>query len=427
MAYDDVYSEEDRRRALTQGLLGAGLAMLGARKGSEFNAFGQAGLLGLGGYNTALRDATNAREEQAMRKMREQQFAMQRAQWEQAQAEREGMRQAHQAAIIPSVPGGEAEPREGGMTPGLPGWFNDAAYINALRTNPNIDPAKALAYQQLIAKDTAFDKPKPEHWTPASLAEYARTRNPASLVPVTNPEASAVGKINPSDFTPASVAAFLSGGGKNYQLLVPVDKRPVSNVSIKNVAETEEDKTIGKGRGEAFVAINAGATKARHKITSLAAIESLVGDVETSPLTPIGLKVSGVLKGAMGIDIDPSLPRKQAAETIMNRLALEARSTADGGGMPGAMSDADREFLRNMNPTLSQTKEGRSLIVKVQSRLAKREQDLAQWAREYRAQRGRFDEGFQDYAAEKAAQSPLFSDLNLGQTSRGFTYLGTVK
>lgn len=154
MAYDDVYSEEDRRRALTQGLLGAGLAMLGARKGSEFNAFGQAGLLGLGGYNTALRDATNAREEQAMRKMREQQFAMQRAQWEQAQAEREGMRQAHQAAIIPAVPGGEAEPREGGMTPGLPGGFNDAAYINALRTNPNIDPSKALAYQQAFAKPT---------------------------------------------------------------------------------------------------------------------------------------------------------------------------------------------------------------------------------------------------------------------------------
>ena len=100
MAYP--YEEEDRRAALTQGLLAAGLAALGARKGSEYNAFAQAGLLGLGGYNTSLRDATDAREAQALRKMREEQYAMQKAQWEQAQAEKLKMQQAAAGGRRPS-------------------------------------------------------------------------------------------------------------------------------------------------------------------------------------------------------------------------------------------------------------------------------------------------------------------------------------
>jgi hypothetical protein len=155
----------------------------------------------------------------------------------------------------------------------------------------------------------------------------------------------------------------------------------------------------------------------------LDAINVLVGDVETSPLTPLGVKAAGMAKGAFGIDIDPNLPRKQAAETIMGRMALDARSTAEGGGMPGAMSDADREFLRSMNPSLSQTKEGRALIVNVQRRLAKRDQEIAQWAREYRASTGRFDEGFQEYAAQKSAGAPLFADL---VSTASFGSSGTV-
>jgi hypothetical protein len=79
-----------------------------------------------------------------------------------------------------------------------------------------------------------------------------------------------------------------------------------------------------------------------------------------------------------------------------------------------------------MNPSMTQTKQGRDLLIAVQTRLAKRDQEVAKWAREYRAARGQFDEGFQDYVAQKSAQSPLFADL-YGQGGSGFTYLGTVK
>ena len=137
MAYP--YEEEDRRAALTQGLLAAGLAALGARKGSEYNALGQAGLLGLTGYNASLRTANEARDSRAEREMKAAEWAQKQQQWAEQQRQQKAMQLAATGAFTggtPAIPGGEAEPREGGMTPGLPaqgGQFNPQAYISALQ------------------------------------------------------------------------------------------------------------------------------------------------------------------------------------------------------------------------------------------------------------------------------------------------------
>lgn len=157
MAYP--YDDEDKRAALTQGLLAAGLAALGARKGSEYNALGQAGLLGITGYNTSLRDATNAREQQAALKMRQEMYDMQKAQWEEQQRQARAQQAAAAGAFTgghPAIPGGEAEPREGGMTPGLPaygGQFNPQAYVSALQQ-------QGLPMQAIAAAEKYAPKPK---------------------------------------------------------------------------------------------------------------------------------------------------------------------------------------------------------------------------------------------------------------------------
>lgn len=131
MAYP--YEEEDRRAALTQGLLAAGLAALGARKGSEYNAFAQAGLLGLGGYQNSLRDVTDAREAQALRKMREEQYAMQKAQWEQAQAEKLKMQQAAAGSFVGGSPEMGPPTPQGEMQPAVAPQFSPQAYIASLQ------------------------------------------------------------------------------------------------------------------------------------------------------------------------------------------------------------------------------------------------------------------------------------------------------
>jgi hypothetical protein len=155
--YGSPYDEEDKRSALTQGLLAAGLAALGARKGSEYNAFAQAGLLGLGGYGRSLENATEARDRKAQREMQAQQYAQQQAEWQRMQQQRAQMEGAQRAATLPGTPGMPAQEADspGGTymppTPGTPGGFDRQKYGQLLE---QIDPAKGLAYQQSLAKPT---------------------------------------------------------------------------------------------------------------------------------------------------------------------------------------------------------------------------------------------------------------------------------
>jgi len=71
-----------------------------------------------------------------------------------------------------------------------------------------------------------------------------------------------------------------------------------------------------------------------------------------------------------------------------------------------------------MNPNVSRTAEGRKLLIEVQRRLAKREQDVARLAREYRQKGGKFDEGFEEVAAQFAAKNPLFEGMPMPRTGR---------
>lgn len=421
----DIYDEEDRKSALIQGLLGAAFPLLGARRGSEFNAFGQAGLLGLNSYNRSLEGATEARDRKAQREQ-------QRLMWEQAQEERalkmqQMQQQREQQAAMQRAAGGAftggmpqmGPPTEQGeMQPGVAGQFNPQAYISALQRE-GLPQQAIAASKEYGPKRIAPAAPKPENFTPASLSAFERSGDWTALVPVTKPDASPIGKINPSDFTASSMAAFIAGGSKDYSQLVPIDKRSVSNVSVRNYAETEEQKAIGKARGELFSTLNASAQKAQAKIAALSSIDSLMNGIETSALTPAGNAFAAYAK-SLGVTIDPNLPRKEAAQAIMNQLALESRSTGEGGGMPGAMSDKDREFLIGMNPNMGQTAQGRKLLIEVQKRSAKRTQQMAQWARDYYKANGKFDEGFQDYAAAMAEKTPLFQDLaGIGTPEQG--------
>jgi len=56
--------------------------------------------------------------------------------------------------------------------------------------------------------------------------------------------------------------------------------------------------------------------------------------------------------------------KAELAKTISNKLTIANRGTQDGGGMPGAMSDRDLQFLIGMVPQLSTTLQGRQLIAR---------------------------------------------------------------
>lgn len=181
-----------------------------------------------------------------------------------------------------------------------------------------------------------------------------------------------------------------------------------NNVNL--MQEREESKTVGRYFGEQFADIQKAGMDAYGKVNRLNRLESLLQGVSTGKLTPAATEVKAALS-SLGIDIDPNLGAAQAAQAITNELALQMRNPSGGAGMPGAMSDKDREFLQATVPGLAKTPQGNKLLIESYRRLAQRDQQVAKAAREYRKQHGSLDEGFYEQLHAFSEANPLFADM----------------
>lgn len=172
--------------------------------------------------------------------------------------------------------------------------------------------------------------------------------------------------------------------------------------------ETEEDKAIGKGMGEQYLKIQQAGLDAPHQIAKYDRLANLLDGIKTNRLAPTFANIASIAEG-FGIKLDPRLGPKQAAEALTNEIALTLRNPAGGAGMPGALSDADREYLRSMTPGLGKNPEANKLIIETATALAKRDQEIAKLARDYRRKNGKLDEGFYDAIEDYANAHPLFA------------------
>jgi hypothetical protein len=143
------------------------------------------------------------------------------------------------------------------------------------------------------------------------------------------------------------------------------------------------------------------------KIAKTQRIAGLLGDFEGGKLSNTGLEIAR-LGNSLGIKIDGKLPNKEAAVALANEVALELRGTGDGGGMPGAMSDADREFLKQMTPQLAQSADGRKLVVESRVKVMERQNKVAEMARAYRKKYGTLDEDFFNQLQGWSDRNPIF-------------------
>jgi hypothetical protein len=172
--------------------------------------------------------------------------------------------------------------------------------------------------------------------------------------------------------------------------------------------EREESKAVGKAMGEAFTSIQQAGSDANTKIARYERLKGLLDGVKTGKLTPTGTELAA-WADAIGIKVDQNLGNKQAAAALGNEIALSLRNPAGGAGMPGALSDKDREFLVTMVPSLSQTPEGNAKLIETAQKIARRDQEVAKLARDYRARRGTLDPGFYDALQQFSESNPLFS------------------
>ena len=179
---------------------------------------------------------------------------------------------------------------------------------------------------------------------------------------------------------------------------------PVPNESAQAYATSR-----AKSYAEQAPKLQQAGQDASSQLRNLEQLETLYRDPNVAK-GALAESISGLknLGASFGIDMK-GLSSEQAAEAITNKMALASRSTAEGGGMPGAMSDADRKFLANMQPGLNKTPEGRAKIIDASRKVAQRQIDVSNMARQYEQQNGQLDIGFDKVLADYAQKNQMFT------------------
>lgn len=192
--------------------------------------------------------------------------------------------------------------------------------------------------------------------------------------------------------------------------------RPTTSVTVGaeqpvNFSSQKFSEEMGKSFAQRAQTISSSAQGARVKMNRLKALSNALDNPNvytgTGGNAVQELRRLGI---AMGLDIDrDAVADADVINALGNQLALSMRSTADGEGMPGQLSDRDIQFLTSSVPNLSKTREGNRKLIEYSLKLEQRKIDVDKWKREYmRNNNGQLDQGFDDFLAQKVEENPLF-------------------
>jgi GH24 family phage-related lysozyme (muramidase) len=132
-----------------------------------------------------------------------------------------------------------------------------------------------------------------------------------------------------------------------------------------------------------------------------------------NPNVPVGTGADYVqaVKGlgkSLGIDLE-GVAEGQELQQIAAQLTLQSRS--ENGGMPGALSNSDLDFLKKMTIGLSKDPIANAAILDKLEAIQQRKLDVARMRDEYVQKNGRLDEGFKRQVREFATANPIFSGV----------------
>lgn len=184
-----------------------------------------------------------------------------------------------------------------------------------------------------------------------------------------------------------------------------------ANTTVKlPTLENEYDKALGKSNAETYIDINKQGAEAGNTIAKY----QQLGNLLAQPGVYQGAGGETVLQAkkvgsALGMDLE-GVSDAEAGQAISRSLALELRNPASGAGMPGAMSDQDREYLKSLVAGVGNTPQGNQRLIEAKVKVEQRKQQVAQLARRFTAENGgRFDQAkFYDYLQKWSDSNPLF-------------------
>ena len=210
-------------------------------------------------------------------------------------------------------------------------------------------------------------------------------------------------------------AAGLVPGTPEYAQFIKDATLARSQVNIDQRQASEYEKKMGALMADEFMDLQKTGRATLMSDAQLDRMESLMEGLNTGKYTNSILELKRAAKAA-GIDlatygITDDVAPLEAARALSNAIALELRNPSGGAGMPGALSDSDREFLKSMTPGIETTPEGRKLMIETRRRLNKVNREVAELARKYERKNGRFDSGFYQELEEWSKGRNVFGDL----------------
>lgn len=206
---------------------------------------------------------------------------------------------------------------------------------------------------------------------------------------------------------PTSYQEYLLGTKDPAFTQHQIDMKQAGRTTVNNnVGSTNKyAETVDTGIANDFLDMQKQGRSATETKTALSAMEGLMNDPNfysgAGAETSLGLKRAMV---ALGGD-----PNMTASTEAFNALAKKAALDNMGGSLGTGFSNADRDFITEQVPTLSNTPEGNKALITINKKLAERKEQVAKMARDYANQNnGRIDYAFYDKLAQWAEENPLF-------------------
>jgi hypothetical protein len=182
-------------------------------------------------------------------------------------------------------------------------------------------------------------------------------------------------------------------------------------VDMGNRQEGALNQAFGQGVGQQLAGLVEGGTKAQSDLATWDQLANLTAQPGVYQGTAGNLVLrSKQLATALGINVE-GVPESETIRAIGNQAALQLRNPAGGAGMPGALSDKDRQFLVQMVPGLENTPAGNRMIIEAARRVARRNIEVSQVIQRYAAQNGSMDLGVYKAIEDHFKDSDLFGDL----------------
>ena len=204
---------------------------------------------------------------------------------------------------------------------------------------------------------------------------------------------------------------FAAGGDAAFR------KRQAEDAAALEIAkqDAEISRIQGRSRQERYAdnyTSRMGAwDNARTQIRDVMLLQQLIGEgIDTGYGSELMMSVRNVA-GSLGFEVD-SIADQELFGALTKKMALNMRSTADGAGMPGSMSDSDRGYLNDMVAGLSKTEGGNAIMLKVMEAQLRRDMKLGEMADEWMDKNGTY-KGFRQEAQAYSDANPMFESLKL--------------